>query len=59
MTAIGAGIIIASGLFIVLRESRGGTSITTPVLRSRSRHETGTTPRASLIMRFRGKTPPR
>ena len=59
VTAIGAGIIIASGLFIVLRESRGGKSENTPVLRSRSRAETGTTPRVSLIMRFRGNTPPR
>lgn len=58
-TAIGAGIIIASGLFIVLRESRSGTSNTTPVLRSRSRAETGTTPRISMFMRAVGKTPPR
>jgi drug/metabolite transporter (DMT)-like permease len=58
-TALGAGIIIASGLFIVLRESMGGKSATTPVLRSRSRAETGTTPRVSLIMRTLGKTPPR
>ena len=36
-TAVGAGIIIASGLFIVFRESRGGTSENTPVLRTRSR----------------------
>lgn len=58
-TALGAGIIIASGLFIVLRESLSGNSKTTPVLRSRSRAETGTTPRISLIMRTRGKIPPR
>ncbi|SHH26341.1 Permease of the drug/metabolite transporter (DMT) superfamily [Cognatiyoonia sediminum] len=58
-TAIGAGIIIASGLYIVLRESRTDASENTPVLRSRSRPETGTTPRVSLIMRARGKTPPR
>lgn len=35
-TAMGAAIIIASGLFIVFRESRGG-SVNTPVLRTRSR----------------------
>ena len=35
-TALGAAIIIASGLYIVLRESRG-TSANTPVLRTRSR----------------------
>ncbi|MBB5720661.1 drug/metabolite transporter (DMT)-like permease [Loktanella ponticola] len=58
-TAIGAGIIIASGLYIVLRESRAGNSQNTPVLRSRSRVETGTTPRMSLIMRATGRTPPR
>ena len=58
-TAIGAGIIIASGMYIVLRESGAGNSVNTPVLRSRSRVETGTTPRASLIMRAMGKTPPR
>ncbi len=58
-TAVGASIIIASGLYIVLRESRGDSSKNTPVLRSRSRPETGTTPRVSLIMRAVGKTPPR
>ncbi|WP_439153874.1 DMT family transporter [Yoonia sp.] len=58
-TALGASIIIASGLYIVLRESRAGASATTPVLRTRSRSETGTTPRVSLLMRLRGKEPPR
>jgi len=58
-TAIGTGIIIASGLYIVLRESGAGNSENTPVLRSRSRVETGTTPRMSLIMRATGRTPPR
>jgi len=58
-TAIGAGIIIASGMYIVLRESRSGTSMNTPVLRTRSRSETGTIPRVSLFMRLAGKTPPR
>lgn len=58
-TMIGAGVIIASGFYIVLRESRGGGSENTPVLRTRSRSETGTTPRVSLFMRISGKTPPR
>ena len=58
-TAIGAGIIIASGMYIVLRESKSGNSENTPVLRTRSRSETGTTPRVSLFMRAAGKTPPR
>lgn len=36
-TVVGSGVIIASGLYIVFREDRGGQSATTPVLRSRSR----------------------
>ena len=48
-TAIGASVIIASGLYIVFREGRG-RSRTTPVLRTRSRAETGTTPRISPMM---------
>ena len=51
-TGIGAAIIIASGLYIVLRESRGGGSENTPVLRTRSRSETATTPRVRLRMRL-------
>jgi drug/metabolite transporter (DMT)-like permease len=58
-TALGAGVIIASGLYIVLRESRGGGSDNTPVLRTRSRGETGTSPRISLFMRAAGVIPPR
>ncbi|MDX8347564.1 DMT family transporter [Cognatiyoonia sp. IB215446] len=58
-TGAGAAIIIASGLYIVLRESRSGASENTPVLRTRSRSETATTPRVSLFMRIAGKTPPR
>ncbi len=50
-TLIGAGIIIASGLYIVLREGRGGSRLR-PVLDSRLRGETGITPRASLIQRL-------
>lgn len=37
MTLLGAGVIIASGVFIVLREARGGKSDNTPVLRARTR----------------------
>ncbi len=58
-TALGTAIIIASGMYIVLRESRSGASENTPVLRSRSRPETGTVPRASLYMRLKGLIPPR
>ncbi|MGX9355863.1 DMT family transporter [Roseobacteraceae bacterium S113] len=50
-TAIGAGIIIASGLYIVLRESRGGKSANTPVLRTRSRVATPSSPRLAPFLR--------
>ena len=43
-TVLGAFVIIASGLFIVLRENRGA-STNEPVLTSRVRPDTGTTPR--------------
>lgn len=49
-TVIGSAIIIASGLFIVLRESKSPGS-EQPVLRTRSRPETGTTPRISAFLR--------
>ncbi len=52
MTWIGAGIIIASGVYVVLRESFGGRSDFSPVLRTRSRAETGTTPRISALLRL-------
>jgi S-adenosylmethionine uptake transporter len=51
-TQLGAGIIIASGLYIVLRESRAGASENTPVLRTQSRSETAITPRASIMRRL-------
>ena len=50
-TAIGAGVIILSGLYIVFRESASGASRNRPVLHNRSRAETGTVPRVSLIAR--------
>ena len=56
-TILGAGIIIASGLYIVLRESNSGASATTPVLRTRSRHETGTYLRAGPLLRLMGRHP--
>ena len=49
-TILGVAIIIASGLYIVLRDARGGGSATTPVLRTRSRPETGTAPRVSPML---------
>ncbi|SDY40360.1 S-adenosylmethionine uptake transporter [Jannaschia faecimaris] len=48
-TALGAGIIIASGLYIVFREGRG-RSRHTPVLRTRTRPETGTTFRIGRML---------
>ena len=48
-TGVGAGVIIASGLYIVVREGRGKSS-TTPVLRTRSRAETGTAPRIAPLL---------
>lgn len=56
-TVIGASIIIASGMYIVLRESGAGNSATTPVLRTRSRHETGTYLRAGAVLRLLGRHP--
>ncbi len=53
-TILGASIIIASGVYIVLRESRGGRSNTTPVLNTRLRNETATSPRASILGRLTG-----
>ncbi|MEM1237720.1 MAG: DMT family transporter [Pseudomonadota bacterium] len=57
-TALGAGIIIASGVYIVLRESSMGDDTTAPVLRTRSRFDTGTVPRVSTMIRARGDVPP-
>ncbi|MGB7262872.1 MAG: DMT family transporter [Albidovulum sp.] len=55
-TAIGASVIIASGLYIVFRESKPGTSGNKPVTRTRGRHETVTSPRASILQRvLRGR----
>lgn len=51
MTVIGAGVIIASGLYIVMRESRVNVSKNSPVLQSRSRPETGIMPRISVMLR--------
>ncbi|WP_439522005.1 DMT family transporter [Marivita sp.] len=49
-TAAGATIIIASGIYIVFRESKAGTSKNTPVLRTRSRIGTPSTLRLSGLM---------
>ncbi len=50
-TMLGAGIIIASGMYIVFRESQASVSENTPVLRTRTRHEFGATFRISPFLR--------
>lgn len=49
-TIVGASVIIASGLYIVAREGNSTASKNRPVLESRSRPETGTMPRISLML---------
>ena len=55
LTVVGAGIIISSGLYIVLREVFGGTTRASPVLQTRIRHETGTSPRLGMLWMKQGK----
>ena len=50
-TLLGATVVISSGLYIVWRESTAHTSQFTPVLETRGRTETVTTPRASILQR--------
>ncbi len=56
-TALGACIIIGSGIYIVMREASSGNSENTPVLRTRSRFDAGAAPRVSTWIRLRGGTP--
>ncbi|MEZ5777485.1 MAG: DMT family transporter [Paracoccaceae bacterium] len=51
-TILGASIIIASGLYIVFRESRAGASDNRPVTETSGRNETVTTPRPSVLRRI-------
>ena len=48
-TAIGAAIVIASGIYIVFREDSPNVSKTRPTLRSHTRFPTGTAPRVSVL----------
>ncbi|TCS60404.1 DMT family transporter [Primorskyibacter sedentarius] len=50
-TIVGTSVIIASGLYIVFRESRGGRSDNTPVLRTRSRGATAASFRITHMLR--------
>lgn len=52
-TAVGAGIIIASGVYIVLREGRSKASANRPVLAVAGRSDTGTGARSSILSRLR------
>lgn len=54
-TVAGSAVIIASGLYIVLREGLTKVSENRPVLESRSRPETGVMPRISLMLRRRAE----
>jgi S-adenosylmethionine uptake transporter len=53
-TAIGSAIIIASGIYIVLREGTPSVSENRPVLATKGRAETGAMPRVSVMMRRMG-----
>ncbi|ABD53048.1 DMT family transporter [Jannaschia sp. CCS1] len=55
---IGSAIIIASGIYIVLREDRGGTSSTTPVLRTRTRVGTPSGLRIAPFLKNERRGPP-
>jgi S-adenosylmethionine uptake transporter len=51
-TAVGTGVIIIAGIYIVLREDKPSVSRNRPVLETRSRFDIGTFPRISLWMRL-------
>jgi S-adenosylmethionine uptake transporter len=51
-TGLGASIIIAAGIYIVVREDTPDVSKNRPVLETRSRYESGTTPRISQLLRL-------
>lgn len=53
-TAAGSAIIIASGIYIVLREGKPSVSENRPVSSTKSRPETGAMPRVSVMMRRMG-----
>jgi drug/metabolite transporter (DMT)-like permease len=56
-TMVGASVIIASGIYILIREGRSNVSENQPVLQTRSRAETGTMPRVSLLNDIEGPPP--
>ncbi len=50
-TGIGAAVIIGAGLYVVIRESLAGNSENTPVLRTRTRTGTATSPNIGAMLR--------
>ncbi|MEM6384657.1 MAG: DMT family transporter [Pseudomonadota bacterium] len=52
-TGFGAGIIIFAGLYVVIRESFGGRSDNTPVLRTRTRAGSASSPNIGAMLRAR------
>lgn len=54
-TIVGSAIIMASGLYIVLREGKKRVSVNTPVLRTQARPDTGVLPRVSSMMGISGR----
>jgi len=56
-TAIGSAVIIASGVYIVFREDRGGGSATTPVLQTRSRVASPSVPRVASFLGLWQRSP--
>ncbi|MDJ1008196.1 MAG: DMT family transporter [Paracoccaceae bacterium] len=57
-TILGAGIIILSGLYIVLRETLRGATSSAPVLQTRSRAATLSSPRISVMLRAQANAVP-
>ncbi|MAS48808.1 MAG: EamA family transporter [Alphaproteobacteria bacterium] len=55
-TALGSGLIIASGLYILFRESKGENSENTPVLKTRTRSGTVYSLRISFLTKLTQKT---
>lgn len=52
-TAIGAGVIILAGVYVVIRENLGGRSENTPVLRTRTRAAATSSPTVGAMLRAR------
>jgi S-adenosylmethionine uptake transporter len=59
MTILGAAVIIASGIYIVMREAGKARDTQRPVLRTQARPETGVLPRVSSMMGLAGRSDPR